>query len=525
MQGPRDGCANEIYDVAIIGAGIAGMATAARLQRRGLSTIVLESHRQVGGCAGYYCRRGFSFDVGATTLVDFEPGGVGAELLDSIGMALPAGEPLPGYVAWLPDRCVTLHRDPEAWNRERLRALGDSHPHRQFWRLTDRLAQVFWRASRAGVTLPIRNALDVAQALHRIGAAGLSCLRYVGWTMGDALRSHGLQSDRALRGLLAMLIEDTVHSSVEDAPLINAALGITIRGAGLTRALGGMRGFWRQMVAHYRRLGGRLQVNCIVHGVSGHAGDFAIATSCGWVRASQVVSAIPVELTARIAPATIAHALKPYLRNSRNATGGAALVCLGAPEEEVADQAFTHHQLLQDYSAPLGNGNNMFVSVSSPGDRLSAPEGHRAVMISTHCPLDDWREATGAQYTALKQAIGGKLIALARRAYPRLGRDPVVMEVATPRTYERFTRRPDGAVGGFKQTLANANQRAIPHNLGWPGFWLAGDTTWPGLGTVACVLGSRIVADGVAQMSGRLARRMRPPSTHNQERHREPVVA
>jgi hypothetical protein len=32
---------------------------------------------------------------------------------------------------------------------------------------------------------------------------------------------------------------------------------------------------------------------------------------------------------------------------------------------------------------------------------------------------------------------------------------------------------------------------------GVPGFWLAGDTTWPGLGTVACVLGSRIVAEGV----------------------------
>jgi phytoene dehydrogenase-like protein len=57
-------------------------------------------------------------------------------------------------------------------------------------------------------------------------------------------------------------------------------------------------------------------------------------------------------------------------------------------------------------------------------------------------------------------------------------------------------RRPRGAVGGVRQTLLNTNQRAIPHSLGVPGFWLAGDTTWPGLGTVACVLGSRIVADG-----------------------------
>jgi phytoene dehydrogenase-like protein len=49
-----------------------------------------------------------------------------------------------------------------------------------------------------------------------------------------------------------------------------------------------------------------------------------------------------------------------------------------------------------------------------------------------------------------------------------------------------------------RQTLWNSNQFAAPHSIGVPGFWLAGDTTFPGLGTVACVLGSRIVADGIA---------------------------
>jgi hypothetical protein len=35
------------------------------------------------------------------------------------------------------------------------------------------------------------------------------------------------------------------------------------------------------------------------------------------------------------------------------------VVFLGVPEEEVANQEFTHHQLLQSYDEPLGNGNNM----------------------------------------------------------------------------------------------------------------------------------------------------------------------
>src|SRR5579862_1688069 len=115
----------DMFDVAVIGGGIGGMATAARLQAHGLSTIVFEAHGQPGGCAGFFRRRGFSFDVGATTLVDFGPEGVGGELLETIGMPPLESRSLPGYLAWLPDRCVRLYRDVAAWSRERLNEIGD----------------------------------------------------------------------------------------------------------------------------------------------------------------------------------------------------------------------------------------------------------------------------------------------------------------------------------------------------------------------------------------------------------------
>src|SRR5829696_1179191 len=136
------------FDVAVIGGGMAGMATALRLQAAGMSTVVLEAHGHAGGCAGYFRHKGFSFDVGATTLVDFEPGGVGGEFLAAVGLGELDGERLPGYVAWLPDRVVTLHRDQRLWREERLAALGRSIEHQRFWALLDQLADVFWRASR-----------------------------------------------------------------------------------------------------------------------------------------------------------------------------------------------------------------------------------------------------------------------------------------------------------------------------------------------------------------------------------------
>lgn len=495
-----------MYDVAVIGGGIAGMATAARLQRRAMTTIVLEAHGQPGGCAGFFRRKGFSFDVGATTLVDFEGDGVGAELLRDIAMPLPDSEKLPGYVAWLPDRTVTLHRDHNAWSVERLKMLGDSDAHRRFWDLLDRLATIFWNVSRRGAKLPWQSLHDAINAVRLLGVVNLPVARYLRWTLGDALKHFRLHNDKPLVGLLSMLVEDTVHSTVDHAPLINAALGVTIRGAGLTRTKGGMRGFWLRFVDHYKRLGGTLRVGCMAHQVGGRIGQFTIHTQRGVVRARQVVSAVPATLTARIAAPVVGNRLDTYLKRDAGSFGGALIAFLGVPEEEVSGHEFTHHQLLNDYESRLGNGNNMFISVSSPGDTESAPDGHRTVMISTHCDLDDWKALTQDRYIQRKAEIGEHLVRLARRVYPMLGTRALVYEVATPQTYQRFTHRPDGAVGGVRQTLKNSNQHAIPHDLGIPGFLLVGDATWPGLGTVACVLGSRIVASRVMEQSGQVTR-------------------
>lgn len=494
-----------IYDVAVLGAGIAGMATAARLQAQGFTTLLLEAHGRPGGCAGYFRRRGFSFDVGATTLVDFEQGGVGGEFLDAIGMPPLEGEALPGYVAWLPDQIVMLYRNPQRWAAERLATLGNTAAHRAFWGLLDQLAGAFWEASRRGIKMPIQSMGDALHNLHTIGFNNLLLGRYITWTMGDALRHFGLRDDDALVGLLGMLIEDTVHSTVDRAPLINAALGITIRGAGLTRHVGGMYGFWRRLVAHYRALGGELRLSCPVERVEGRFGDFRLHTRQGEYSARQVISGLPATITAKVAP-QLATGLGRYIERDSDAQGGAMVVFLGVPEAEVSGQDFTHHQLMQDYSQPLGDGNNMFISVSAPDDLESAPAGYRAVMISTHCELDAWEGLSPEAYAMQKQAAGEQLLNYARRVYPNLGANPIVYEVATPCTYEHFTRRPRGAVGGVRQTLWNANQYALPHDVGAKGFWMVGDSTWPGLGTVACVLGSRIVAQGAARLGRRLSR-------------------
>ena len=51
-------------EVVIVGAGIAGLTSAAILSKLGLSVTLIESHNQSGGCAGTFKRKQYIFDVG-----------------------------------------------------------------------------------------------------------------------------------------------------------------------------------------------------------------------------------------------------------------------------------------------------------------------------------------------------------------------------------------------------------------------------------------------------------------------------
>lgn len=486
------------YDVAVVGGGMAGMATAARLQAAGLNTLVLEAHGLPGGCAGYFTRRGFSFDVGATTLVDFGPPGVGGQFLDEIGCELPSADEL-DYKAWLPDRTVCLWRDPDRWAAERLERFGSAPNYKAFWSLLDRLSSIFWRATRRGAAMPLRRFADLWRNLKAIEPRNLHLLRYVPRTMADAMRAHDVYSDAALRTFLGMLVEDTLHTTIEEAPLINAALGVTIRGASLMRVRGGMRGFWNALVPRYHALGGTLRVGHTVQKIEQAASGYCLQTNKGAFRAAYVISALPAANTCHIAPEPVKKRLLARVRRDRTRLGGALVAFLGVPEDEVSGDPFTHHQLFQDYGRPFGYGNNMFISVSSAGDLLSAPAGHRAVIISTHCGLDEWENLSSQGYEEKKGAGQRSLLEYARRVYPRLGERAVISEFATPKTYLKFTRRDRGAVGGVRQNLWNTNFFALPQDIGVSNFFLVGDSTWPGLGTVACIAGSRIAAESVLE--------------------------
>jgi phytoene dehydrogenase-like protein len=173
---------------------------------------------------------------------------------------------------------------------------------------------------------------------------------------------------------------------------------------------------------------------------------------------------------------------------------GAFTVHLGIDDAVIPAGAPLHHQVIGD--TPLGEGNSVFVSISPDWDPNRAPEGKRAVTISTHtAPAAWWRlfESDVQAYSDRKAEWTRRVLRTAERALPGLGDASQLMLPGTPVTFQRFTRRPGGWVGGYPQTSL---LRTRPPRVA-PGLWMVGDSVFPGQSTAAVALGGLRVARGV----------------------------
>ena len=79
----------KIYDVAIIGAGISGLMSAALLSKTGLSCIVIEMDGRPGGYMAGFNRKGFRFDSAIHWLNDCGPNGLITKIFKIIGDNYP----------------------------------------------------------------------------------------------------------------------------------------------------------------------------------------------------------------------------------------------------------------------------------------------------------------------------------------------------------------------------------------------------------------------------------------------------
>jgi phytoene dehydrogenase-like protein len=153
-----------------------------------------------------------------------------------------------------------------------------------------------------------------------------------------------------------------------------------------------------------------------------------------------------------------------------------------------------HHQVI--LRRPLGEGNTLFLSISPEWDGKRAPTGKRAITLSTHTDLKPWwdlYEGDPTAYKARQAQYTQNLLAAAEQTLPGLRQAAELVLPGTPVTFQRFTRRARGWVGGFQQTSL---LRTWVPKLG-PKLWMVGDSIFPGQSVAAAALGGLRVASAI----------------------------
>jgi phytoene dehydrogenase-like protein len=410
-------------------------------------------------------------------------------------------------VVHLPDgAAVTRWTDERRWQEHRA-AFGPQAE--LFFRWQERTADALWDLALRTPAWPPQNLTELAQ-LTRQGWAWLyqgkllTSPRHLSHFLLDAFRpvaAHLHQAPERLRQFVdgQLLIAAQASSAAANALYGAAALDLPRRG--VVHLAGGMGAIAQKLAQAVRQNGGQVLYRQEVTRIVVERGrPMAVETKRG--------KSFPADLVvANVTPWNMARLLgdqrPPRLgalatsspRHLAAFDGwGAFMVYVGLAEAAIPANLPLHHQVM--VREPLAEGNTAFLSLSPAWDKNRAPLGQRALTISTHTRLWEWWRLLTADrpaYEARKADYAQRLLSAAEVALPQLRQAAQLILPGTPATFQRFTRRLDGWVGGFPQTSLF---RAWGPRLS-QGLWLVGDSIFPGQSTAAVALGGLRVAASV----------------------------
>ncbi|MFG6093977.1 C-3',4' desaturase CrtD [Leptolyngbyaceae cyanobacterium CCMR0082] len=474
--------------VLVVGAGIGGLTAAALLAKRGYQVRVFEQALVPGGCASTFRRRGFTFDVGATQVAGLEPGGIHHQIFSELGIDLPAAEHCdPACAVFLPGETTPINvwRDPQRWKTERQQQFPGSEP---FWQKLSDLFSYSWRFQARQPVLPPRNLWDAWQLGNALRPDTLLTVPYTFSTVGQLLKGYGLYENRRLKTFLDLQLKLYSQVGADETALLYAAtaLGVSQAPQGLFHLQGSMQGLSTALVNAIKQFGGQVFLGHAVEKIQleNNRPRFAQVrhqkTDDIWLEsADHIVANVTVQnLTTLLGEQTP----QGYQRrvDKLMPSSGAFVVYLGVDQAAIPENCPPHLQFLYDYDGPIGENNSLFVSVSRSGDGR-APEGKATIVASSFTDVQAWQKCD--DYGALKAEYERDAIAKLNQYFNLDPQHIIHAESGTPRTFERYTARHQGMVGGIGQRLSTFGPFGFATRTPIPKLWLVGDCVHPGEGT------------------------------------------
>jgi C-3',4' desaturase CrtD len=486
--------------IVVIGAGIGGLTAAAFLAQAGHRVIVLESQTYPGGSAGTFTHKGYRFEAGATVAGGFQPNGPHFVAGERLAIDWKVRRHDPAWVVHLPDRQIALTTD----NADVLAKFPDSD---FFWREQSALADLGWSLSAQGLPFPPTDAADLLQ-IAKVGIGNLPRdLRMIPFALMSTyqwLTWRNLARDEAFVRFIDAQLLISAQTTSRGANAMYAATALDLARQGVYHVEGGIGGLAETLVAKIESCGGEVRYRHRAAAINIEGGQATGVTVEYGIRGSKSET-IPCEFViGNLTPWSLDDLLGDHspaaLRReteTRRYGWGAFVLHLGVRAESLPPDLPDHHQIIADMRGALGETRSIFISMSPEWDASRAPAGHRAVTVTTHTDVQSWWDVLTedrAAYDARKADYTERMLATIERAIPGFTRAVVLTMAGTPVTYQFYTGRHKGMVGGFPQTSLF---KARSPRTGIQNVRLVGDSIFPGQSTAGVTLGAMRVADDV----------------------------
>lgn len=496
-------------DAIVIGAGIAGLTAAAMLAKEGYKVAVLERDVHPGGCAAGFSQEGYRFAVGATVAMGFEQGGLHDRIYRMLGMQ-PRYIPVnPAIRVHLPDRKAWVMTDRDAWQAELARVFPgrDMAAKKAFWRKAAGLARGLAHAAKRFPVMPFKHPWDVFDTARAAHPALLPVFANLHRTVADLMTDI---DDPYHRAFVDGQLLDAMQTTAEHCVAPNGALALDIYRYGCQYKIGGLETIAQDLADYLQAHGGHVFHSTLAKAINSTDKRVqGVTTNRAQFDAPVVISAVPLANTAALLADDITNSVTsnlPQRAAAQPEMWGAFTLYLGVDERVLPEDVHVYEQVT-DLDTHRAAGNCL-VSISPAWDRSRSPKGKRAITVSTHVDAATWlaHARNKEVYQQEKQRFETILLNQVEKALPNVRAGIEVMMSGSPRTFYNFTRRASGTVGGIPQTLAAANFAAPSHRSDVRGLYLAGDTVFPGQGT----LGVSVSGYNAARSAARFLRRAPP---------------
>ncbi len=455
----------------VIGAGGAGIASALLASARKEDVTLLEAHENVGGCASWFHRKDFCFDVGATTVsgvTNQGPLGKLFKLLDSKPRLFHQD---PGIVFHLSNgKKVSYRCDFEKWMQE-LEGAFPHLNHRPFWLKVYKINSKAWDLLSNLSSFPFQNILEALDVFKSPELFPLYPYLIVNTEM--MLKFYGLY-DKDYLELLNGILLISAQAHAEHVPFLVGAMALAYPQETYAPQ-GGMKGFMMFFEHECEKHHIKLIKNAPVHKID----KSVVSYHDEKLAADKIILNVPYWNIPDLFSDSEQQTIKKELIKTKHAWGAFTLY-LGVKGhfQEIYQQIHLNHEDVANY----------FVSFSLPHDRDRAPEGWQAVTISTHVEVTQWIGLSPEAYKEKKKHFIEIILTDFKN---RFGiSETKYITAGTPKTFERYTFRKSGYVGGLP-FLYGMNPLSLEgHTTHLQNIYRVGDTTFPGQGLVGVVAGA-----------------------------------